>query len=131
MDTRGTDPRAMSAAADWARSPISVAIWWVVPIVAGNLADHLPLSRPVTALVWVVALAWMGLGCILNARRCHRRHCYFSGPVLLAGAVAVALVGWDVVPLGPNGLSLTLWTTLGLALLSFLPELIWGRYARP
>jgi hypothetical protein len=131
MDTRGTDPLAMSAAPDWARSPISVAIWWVGPIVAGNLADHLPLSRPVTALVWVVALAWMGLGCILNARRCHRRHCYFSGPVLLAGAVAVALVGWDVVPLGPNGLSLTLWTTFGLALLSFLPELIWGRYARP
>lgn len=131
MDTRGADQPAMSAAPDWIRNPISLAIWWVVPIVAGNLADHLPLARPVTAFVWAAALAWMGLGCILNARRCHRRHCYFSGPVLLVGAVVVALLGSGVVSLGPNGLSLTLWTTFGLALLSFLPELIWGRYRRP
>jgi hypothetical protein len=130
-DTRETDRPATSAALDWIRSPFSLAIWWVIPIVAGNLADHLPLPRPVTALVWAMALAWMGLGCILNARRCHRRHCYFSGPVLLAGAVIVAFIGWDVVSLGPNGLSLTLWTTFGLVLLSFLPELIWGRYAGP
>lgn len=129
MDTRRNDKPAMSAAPDWIRNPISLAMWWVIPIVAGNLADHLPLSRPVTALVWTAALAWMGLGCVLNARRCHRRHCYFSGPILLVGAVAVALVGWGAVSLGPNGLNLTLWTTTGLVLLSFLPELIWGRYA--
>lgn len=94
MDTRGADQPAMSAAPDWIRNPISLAIWWVVPIVAGNLADHLPLARPVTALVWAAALAWMGLGCILNARRCHRRHCYLSGPILLAGVVFVAFLGW-------------------------------------
>jgi hypothetical protein len=128
MDTRGADQPAMSASPDWIRNPISLAIWWVVPIVLGNLADHLPLSRPATALVWTAALAWMGLGCILNARRCHRRHCYFSGPIMFAGAIVVALVGWGVVPLGPDGLSLTLWTTFVLVLFSFLPELIWGRY---
>ena len=131
MDTRGADQPAMSAALDRIRNPISLAMWWVVPIVAGNLADHLPLSRPVTAFVWTVALAWMGLGCVLNTRRCHRRHCYFSGSILLVGAAVVALLGLGVLSFGPNGLSLTLWTTFGLALLSFLPELIWGRYKRP
>lgn len=130
MDTHRTDQPAMSAALDRIRNPIGLAMWWVVPIVAGNLADHLPLSRPVTAFVWTVALAWMGLGCVLNARRCHRRHCYFSGPILLVGAAVVALLGLGVLSLGPNGLGLALRATTGLVLLSFLPELIWGRYAR-
>lgn len=124
-----TDRTKRSAALDWVRSPVRLAIWWVIPIVVGNLADHLPLSRPVTSLIWAAALAWMGLGCVLNARRCHRRHCYFSGPILLTGAVVIVLVGWDVVSLGSNGLSLTIWTTFGLVLLSFLPEVVWGKYA--
>lgn len=121
----------MSAAPDWVRSPISLAIWWVILIVAGNLADRLPPSQPMTASIWAGALAWMGLGCILNAQRCHRRHCYFSGPILLVGAVVVAFQDWGVVSLGPNGLSLTLWTTFGLVLLSSCQKLIWGRYADP
>lgn len=123
------DRTKQPAAPDWVRNPVSLAIWWVVPIVVGNLADHLPLSRPVTSLIWAAALAWMGLGCVLNARRCHRRHCYFSGPVLLTGAVVITLQSMGGLPHGSNGLSLTLWATFGLALLSFLPELIWGRYA--
>jgi hypothetical protein len=131
MDTRRTDQPGRTVASDWIRNPISLTIWWLVPIVAGNLADHLPLTRPETALVWTVALAWMGLGCVLNARRCHRRHCYISGPVLLVGAVVIAFLGWGVVSLGPNGLNLTLRTITGLVLLSCLTELIWGRYAGP
>jgi hypothetical protein len=129
LRTGTTDQMKTSSTVDWARRPISIAIWWVMPVVVGNVADHLPLSQGLTALVWAAALVWMGLGCLLNARRCHRRHCYVSGPVLLSGAVVVALLGWGVVTLGPNGLSLTLWTTFGLVLLSFLPELIWGKYA--
>jgi len=31
-------------------------------------------------------------GCLLNAKRCHRVHCYISGPVLLSGAVFAGLV---------------------------------------
>ncbi|WP_159587662.1 hypothetical protein [Chelativorans xinjiangense] len=130
MNTAKTDRLPKSSAMDWARSPISIAIWWVIPIVAGNVADQLPLSWPAPAIAWATALGWMGLGCVLNARRCHRRHCYISGPVLLAGAIVVALLGWGVVPLGPNGLSLTLWTTFGLVALSFLPEMVWGRYSQ-
>jgi len=31
--------------------------------------------------------------CVLNARRCHRLHCYISGPVFLLGAVAPLVDG--------------------------------------
>lgn len=130
MNTAKTNRLPKSSAMDWVRNPISFAIWWVIPIVAGVLTDFLPLSQSAAALIWAGALAWMGLGCVLNARRCHRRHCYFSGPVLLAGAIVVAVHGWGLVPLGPNGLNLTLWTTFGLVALSFLPELVWGRYSQ-
>jgi hypothetical protein len=51
---------------DWLRSPhASLFAWWLphVAIVAGLLAPV-----PVRAAVWTVALIWMGLACILNAR---------------------------------------------------------------
>jgi hypothetical protein len=78
-------------AGDWPRSPIGFAVWWIVPIVLGNIGEHLTSSRLDAALIWAAALAWMGLGCVLNARRCHRRHRYFSGPIFFVGALVVAL----------------------------------------
>jgi hypothetical protein len=82
----------------------------------------------VIAGVWMVALGWMGIGCLLNARRCHRLHCYFSAPILLFGALVAGLIGFDVMTLGPHALSNAISFTLVLALLSFVPEMIWGKY---
>jgi hypothetical protein len=72
----------------------------------------------------------MGIGCGLNARRCHRLHCYLSAPILLLGAIAAGLIGFDVVMLGPHALNNAISLTLVLALLSFVPEMIWGKYGR-
>jgi hypothetical protein len=118
-----------SMSGDWARSLPGLVVWWVLPIVVGNVGEHL-LAQAGTALVWAVALSVMGLGCALNAHRCHRRHCYYSGPIFFAGALVVALQGLGVVPLAESGLGVTLWATFGLVLLSFVPEAIWGRYAQ-
>ena len=84
-------------------------------------------SSRVVAAVWVVAFAWMGIGCVLNARRCHRMHCYFSGPILLLGAVAGGLLATGVVSLGALAINNTISITLVLALLSFVPEATWGQ----
>ena len=84
---------------DWARKPVAALIWWYVPTALGVLAGLLISSSRVVAAVWVVAFAWMGVGCILNARRCHRLHCYFSGPVLLLAAVTVGLLASGVMNL--------------------------------
>jgi len=72
----------------------------------------------------------MAIGCLLNARRCHRLHRYISRPVLLAGAIFAALVAAGVIEtsqrMSDNGVG----ATLVLALLSFVPEFFWKRYAQ-
>ncbi len=83
---------------------------------------------PVIVLIMSGAFFWMGLACVMNAKRCRRRHCYYSGPIFLAGGVAVLLVGFEVVSLGPNGLIMIVGGTLTLALLTYLTEPIFGKY---
>jgi hypothetical protein len=66
---------------DWLRNPrTSLVAWWVPTalIVAG-----LWVSAPLRTGIWVAALAWMGLACLLNARRSGRTHCRFTGPYYL------------------------------------------------
>ncbi|HEX3398626.1 MAG TPA: hypothetical protein VHS76_18110 [Steroidobacteraceae bacterium] len=113
---------------DWARRPITALVWWCLPIALAVAVGAAVPSLHVAAAVWAAALLWMGVGCLLNARRCHRLHCYFSGPVLLLGAVAVGLIGFDAVSLGPHAFNNAISFTLLLALLSFVPEMFWGKY---
>ena len=74
-------------------------------------------------------LTWMGVACLVNARRCGRVHCHFTGPFLLVMALASLLFSLGVLPLGPEG-----WAWLGGALvlgwlsLRSAPEHLWGRY---
>lgn len=115
---------------DWARRPGTALIWWCVPLtlaIAMSATIHVPR---IIAGVWVIALAWMGIGCLLNARRCHRLHCYFSAPILLLGSLVTGLVGFDVMRLGSHALNNVISLALLLALLSFVPEMIWGKYRR-
>lgn len=51
-------------------------------------------------------------------------------PILLLGALVAGLIGFDVVRLGPHALNNAISLTLALALLSFVPQMIWGRYGR-
>ena len=87
-------------------------------------AAGLPLRA--VAFTWTVAFAWMGTGCVLNALRCHRLHCYISGPVLLAGAAAAAPIGLGI--LSGHALNAVVWITTGLVILSFVLETVLGAY---
>jgi len=113
---------------DWLRSPTtSLLAWWgpQTAIVAGLLA-----SVPVRAAIWTFALVWMGVACILNARRCGRTHCRYTGPYYLAmivpviafeaGLGSVGMLGWvclGVIILGGSGL--IWWAT----------ERAWGKFS--
>jgi len=105
--------------------------WWGLPIAVGVLANVPHLSQRQDAAVWAVVFAWMGTGCVLNALRCHRVHCYISGPVLLLGAIFAALAMSGVIEPSARTFSLVSNGTLLLALLSFAPEILWRRYACP
>ena len=71
----------------------------------------------------------MGGACLVNAKRCGRRHCYLTGPFFLVPAVVSLLYGLQILDLGVYG-----WKTLagillvGSCALTCLPEWIWGRY---
>lgn len=80
-------------------------------------------------VVWPSLLTFLGVACLLNARRCGRTHCYVTGPFFLLLAGIALLYGIGVLPLGARG-----WSTLSLALvvgsvvLCCVPEWIFGRY---
>src|SRR3974390_2696596 len=78
------------ASRDWVRAPAFALLWWGLPfaIAFGSNFARLPLRD--AAWVWSGSMAVMGVGCVLNAARCHRLHCYISAPVLLQAAWAAA-----------------------------------------
>jgi hypothetical protein len=76
---------------DWLGSVhTSLLAWWMpkVAILAG-----LFVAVSVRAVIWIIALIWMGTACILNARRCNRTHCRYTGPYYLVMIVPVLVLG--------------------------------------
>ncbi len=119
-----SDPRS----ADFLRNPLSALFWWGLPLAVGLTAEFLPLAASGKILLWAIALAWMGVGCARNAWRCHRLHCILATPVLFLGGAATALVALGWTSFGPQAASYVINGSLGLALLAFLAEPIWGQY---
>lgn len=113
---------------DWFRRPLGAVVWWGLPLLAGVAANYSAVGARILAFVWAAAFAWMGAGCVLNALRCGRLHCFISGPAFLLGAIVTLLIGLGVFG-GPHMLTNTVSATLLAALLSFVPEWFWRRYA--
>jgi hypothetical protein len=77
------------------------------------------LAAPVRAIIWIIALAWMGTACMLNARRCGRTHCRFTGPYYLAMIIPVLGLGLGIIAAGLNT-----WVALGIVIV-FDGKAIW------
>ena len=123
MDTaRANNDLATKALPFWAL--------WGAPLAIMLSLNFLRLPLAWTTVILTTCLAWMGAGCAINARKCHRRHCYYASPVLLLGAVLTLLVGFGVVKLGPYGLMYVTSGTFALVLLTFLPEKLLGKYRK-
>jgi hypothetical protein len=115
---------------DWAGNFRAYALAWGVPllvIIAGAFIE--PSTRTV---LWLLALIWMGTACLINARRCGRTHCRFTGPFYLFLIVPVLLHGFEVLPLGTYA-----WWILGAAILAggkiiwWATEATWGKFSTP
>lgn len=112
--------------ADWARG-VRGCLTWGIPI-----ALLLVSPERYFFIVWPTILTFMGVMCLLNAHRCGRIHCYFTGPFFLVLAGVGLLYGIGVLPLGARGWSkLSLAFLIGSVALLYVPERTLGRYRHP
>jgi hypothetical protein len=115
-------------ATDWTGSIRTYAWVWGFPIaimVAGLLVDV-----PARTAIWTLALSWKGTACILNARRCGRTHCRFTGPYYLAMILPVLALGLGIVSSGFYGwIALGAVIILGSKLIWWVTERAWGRFS--
>lgn len=115
---------------DWlGNTRSSLMAWWIPTalIVAG-----LPASTPLRTAVWVAALVWMGIACLLNARRSGRTHCRFTGPYYIAMVVPVLLLGSGAVDAPFYAwLVLAALILLGDKIIWWATERIWGTFSLP
>jgi hypothetical protein len=95
-------------------------------LVFANAAVHVGLNwETARAWLWSPALLVMGIGCVVNVKRCGRLHCYVTEPLFLLAAVYVMLAEGNIAPLRPNLFALVI---LGVAVLACFVELLFGRY---
>lgn len=113
---------------DWLSSPRTNALAWWIPkaiIVAG-----LFVQVPARAVIWIIALVWMGTACILNSRRCGRTHCRYTGPYYLAMIVPVLVLASGVISAGIYGwLSLAVFILGGSMIIWWATERAWGKFS--
>ncbi|MFB9264230.1 hypothetical protein ACFFWD_13770 [Bradyrhizobium erythrophlei] len=100
--------------------------WWIplALMIAGLLV---PVSLRTAG--WAIALAWMGLACMLNARRCGRTHCRYTGPYFLAMILPVLALGAGLVSVGLFGwISMVAIILGGSGLIWWATERTWGGF---
>ena len=95
---------------------------WCLPVAALIAGNVWPAALP---WLWIPALLVMGTACLVNAARCGRTHCYFTGPLFVLAALYVLLAEFGLVPLRAG---VFLDVVLVLTLLAFLAERPLGKY---
>lgn len=113
---------------DWlSKARTNLVAWWLPK---GAIVSALFAAIPLRAAIWTVALLWMGTACVLNAKRCGRTHCRYTGPYYLAMILPVLVLAFGLV-------SASIYVWLGLAFLTvcggwvirWATEQRWGMYS--
>jgi hypothetical protein len=112
-------------------SRLRVFLLYWLPAIAIVVVGVPAISSGWRTVVWTVALATMGVACIVNALRCGRVHCYLTGPFFLLMALIALSYGLGMLHLGWNGWNLLgLMTLIGAIALWCLPEMLLGKYRK-
>ena len=113
---------------DWLRSPrASLLAWWIPQsaILAGLLV---PVA--VRSVIWIIALIWMGTACIVNARRCGRTHCRYTGPYYLVMIAPLLVLASGILSAGFYGwLGLGVLIFAGSKIIWWVTEWAWGKFS--
>src|SRR5215468_10554200 len=105
----------------------SAWLLWGAPWVAFAIGSGAPPG--LKTVLWSTSLAFMGVACLINASRCGRVHCRFTGPFFILCAVISLAYGLGLLPFGPSGWKwIGLGTIIGAVGLCCIPELFLGRY---
>lgn len=120
--TEGAEPKQR----DLLASPNTrLLFWlpWLLILIGGFIGG---VTRTV---LWTVGFSLAGAICLVNARRCGRRHCFYTGPLFLLAALASLLYGLHVLPLGLHGWAWILDITVAASLFfCFVLEKLLGKY---
>jgi hypothetical protein len=112
-------------------SPWLTAAVYCLPVAVIAFSGNIEIGMQGRAVVWAACLGIMATGCLVNARRCGRVHCYFVGPFLVLMALASLSFGMGWLSLGTVGWNWIGGVTLaGAVLLGCIPEHLFGKYWR-
>lgn len=112
---------------DWMANYLGFALAWGLPVGAILIsAVWFQFSIP---FMWPIAFAWMALGCVLNAYRCRRVHCYFTSVffALMALLSIAHAQRWIEIP-GDGWMLIGNAGLIGGVLLACATEKIFGQY---
>ncbi|MBR0703451.1 hypothetical protein JQ599_26345 [Bradyrhizobium diazoefficiens] len=113
---------------DWLGSVHTSMLAWWLPKAAILVGLFFPVSF--RAVIWIIALIWMGTACMLNARRCNRTHCRYTGPYYFAMIVPVMALGAGLITVGIVGwISLVVIILGGSWLIWWATERTWGKFS--
>jgi hypothetical protein len=113
---------------DWLGSKRTNLVAWWIPLAVMLAGLFMPAS--LRTADWVIALGWMGMACILNARRCNRTHCRYTGPYFLVMILPVVALGAGLVTV-----DILVWVSLGVMILGgsglmwWATERAWGKFS--
>ena len=114
---------------DLARSPSIIWLWGVpiAIIITGSVLNGVHvLSLTSAGIMWTIATLWIGIGCVINAWHCGRVHCLIDGVLFPLLSLVGLLNVLGIVSLNWNAYWAIFLVILGL---SFVPELVWKKYA--
>ena len=110
------------------RAPWCYLLWGVpaVLVVWASAAYGASVLSPTgRGVVWVIAVAWAGTGCLINGRSCGRVHCRIDGIAFPLLAIVGALNVLTIISFDWN----LFWLAFIVILVGgFVPEWTWKKY---
>lgn len=92
---------------DFVTRPLKFIFAWGAPTLI-LIISYLVKSQYMT-YIWTISLTWMGIACLLNASKCKRTHCFYTGPFFILMALITFLQGLSFLNLGKYG-----WELIGI-----------------